>query len=136
MIATRLDLRNCFLVNSNSDEITSLKNVEESTAKFFVKAPDNNLLQFVLSDKVILVEGDAEFILMEAMFKNVCHRTLKESGIGVISVDGKCFKRYLKIAEQLQIKVVVITDNDKDFKHNIRENYYDFSAIKSVTKKN
>ena len=89
LIATRLDLRNCFLINSNSHCVSSLKDIEEDTAKFFMKAPDNNLLQFVLSNKVILVEGDAEFILMEAMFKNVCHSTLKESGIGVISVDGK-----------------------------------------------
>lgn len=132
LIATRLDLRNCFLINSNSHSVTSLKDVEEDTAKFFMKAPDNNLLQFVLSDKVILVEGDAEFILMDAMFNKVCQKSLKESGIGVIAVDGKCFKRYLKITEQLKIKVAVITDNDKDFEHNIQENYQAFSTKKNI----
>lgn len=35
-----------------------------------MKAPDNNILEYVLSKKVILVEGDAEFILMEALYKN------------------------------------------------------------------
>lgn len=132
LIATRLDLRNCFLINSNSNSVTSLKDVEEDTAKFFMKAPDNNLLQFVLSDKVILVEGDAEFILMETMFNKVCQNSLKNSGIGVIAVDGKCFKRYLKITEQLKIKVAVITDNDKDFEHNIQENYHDFLTKDNV----
>ena len=36
----------------------------------FIKAPDNNILEFILSKKVILVEGDAEYILAEALFKN------------------------------------------------------------------
>lgn len=132
LIATRLDLRNCFLINSNSNSVTSLKDVEEDTAKFFMKAPDNNLLQFVLSDKVILVEGDAEFILMEKMFNIVCQKSLKESGIGVIAVDGKCFKRYLKIAERLNIKVAVITDNDKDYVQNVTQNYCEYSEKENM----
>ena len=126
LIATRLDLRNCFLINSSSNTHTTLKNISEETAKFFEKAPDNNLLKFALSNKVILVEGDAEYILMDAMFKKVTHKTLRETGIGVITVDGKCFKRYMEIANLLNIKVAVITDNDKDYTNNIQENYNDY----------
>ena len=93
-----------------------------------MKAPDNNMLQFVLSKKVFLVEGDAEFILMEAMYKNTLHKNLSDSEIGVIAVDGKCFKRYLEIAKLLDIKVAVITDNDKNYIANIINNYSEFET--------
>lgn len=132
LIATRLDLRNCYLINTCSDSATSLKDVDEDTAKYFIKAPDNNLLRFALSDKIILVEGDAEYILMDVMFQRVCDKTLREAGVGVISVDGKCFKRYLSIAKYLQNKVAVITDNDKDYTNNIQENYKEYDFDKNI----
>lgn len=128
LISTRLNLKKCILMNSLSDNPISLSGLTTETAKFFMKAPDNNMLQFVLSNKVILVEGDAEFILMEAMFKKTTGKEFADSGIGVIAVDGKCFKRYLEIAKLVNIKVVVITDNDYDYNSNIVENYRDYIA--------
>lgn len=128
LICTRLDLKKCVLLNSSSTIATSLSSLTNETAKFFIKAPDNNMLQFVLSKKVFLVEGDAEFILMEAMYKNTLHKNLSDSEIGVIAVDGKCFKRYLEIAKLLDIKVAVITDNDKNYIANIINNYSEFET--------
>src|SRR5690606_34831271 len=64
LISTRLDLRKSILLNSSSNQPTKLSDLSEATAKFFIKAPDNNILQFILSSRVVLVEGDAEFILM------------------------------------------------------------------------
>ena len=124
LISTRLDLRNCILMNSAEPvEATPLCFVDDPTAKFFMKAPDNNMLQFVLAPKVLLVEGDAEFILMDAFCKKVLGHTLFEQGIDVIAVDGKCFKRYLEIAKRLGNKVAVITDNDKNYVENITATY-------------
>lgn len=125
LISTRINLKKCILLNSSGTTTTSLSGIDDDTAKFFMKAPDNNMLQFVLSNKVILVEGDAEFILMEAMYKQVTQKELSKSGIGVIAVDGKCFKRYFEIAKLLGIKVAVITDNDKSYKDNINGIYND-----------
>lgn len=126
LICTRLDLKNCILLNSSADTFANLARLKNDTAKFFMKAPDNNMLQFILSNKVILVEGDAEFILMEAMYKQTTGKELADSGIGVIAVDGKCFKRYLEIAKLIGIKVAVITDNDHDYDSNIAELYRDY----------
>ena len=97
--------------------------IDDGTAKFFMKAPDNNMLQFVLAKKVILVEGDAEFILMDTFCKKVLNHSLSEMGIDVISVDGKCFKRYLEIAKVLRMRVAVITDNDGNYAENITAAY-------------
>ena len=124
LISTRLDLRNCILMNSATPTQTvSLDFIDEGTASFFMKAPDNNMLQFVLAKKVILVEGDAEFILMDTFCKKVTGHPLSERGIDVISVDGKCFKRYLEIAQVLKMKVAVITDNDGNYEENITAAY-------------
>lgn len=124
LISTRLDLRNCILMNSAEPAMTtSLGFIDKGTANFFMKAPDNNMLQFVLAKKVILVEGDAEFILMDAFCKRVHGHSLAELGIDVIAVDGKCFKRYLGIAKQIGVRMAVVTDNDRNYDENITASY-------------
>ncbi|MBK9283049.1 MAG: AAA family ATPase [Sphingobacteriaceae bacterium] len=118
MISSRLDLRKSILLNSNSNIPIKLQNLPESTAKFFIKAPENNILDFILSEKVILVEGDAEFILMEAFYRKVLSEELANSGVHILSVGGTSFKRYLDVAKQLKIKTVVIRDNDGKYQDN------------------
>lgn len=127
LIATRLNLKKCILFNSTSNDVCNLTSLNDDTADFFMKAPDNNMLQFVLSKKTILVEGDAEFILMEVLYKRTLTKELSASNIGVIAVDGKCFKRYLEISKILGNKVAVLTDNDKNYIDNITNNYSDYT---------
>jgi hypothetical protein len=128
LISTRLNLKKSILLNSNATINASLKNVKNETAEFFMKAPDNNVIEFVLSNKVILVEGDAEFILMEEFFLQNAGRSLDSAGVHVISVDGTSFKRYLELADVLKIKTAVITDNDGSYQKNCLDNYKDFTA--------
>ena len=109
--------------SATPERTTAMSFIGDETAKFFMKAPDNNMLQFVMAKKVILVEGDAEFILMDAFCRRVLNHSLTELGIDVISVDGKCFKRYLEIAKELKMRVAVITDNDGNYAENIMAAY-------------
>jgi len=132
MISSRLNLRNSILLNSNCIKPISLKQVNEETAKFFVKAPNNKILDFVLSKKVILVEGDAEFILMESFFKTITSNSLEESNIHIIPVGGTSFKRYLEISKVLSIKTAIIRDNDGDYQSNCVDNYSDYNAFKFI----
>ena len=126
MISTRLDLRKSILLNSNSSNPVLLNNLTEDTAKFFIKAPDNNILEFILSKKVILVEGDAEFILMGAFYKKITGELVENSDIHIISVGGTSFKRYLEISKLLNIKTAVIRDNDKNYQLNCIDNYSEY----------
>jgi putative ATP-dependent endonuclease of OLD family len=128
LISTRLDLRYSILLNSSSDSPLMLKNLSESTAKFFMKAPDNNILEFVLSAKVILVEGDAEYMLLDALYSRETGRSLDEDSVHVISVGGTSFKRYMELAKTLKIRVAVIRDNDGDYQSNCVDNYEDHVA--------
>lgn len=127
MISSRLDLRKSILLNSNSEVPIKLKDLPEDTAKFFIKAPDNNILDFILSEKVILVEGDAEYLLMEAFFKKVTNSELSDSGIHILSVDGTSFKRYLDMAKLLKIKTAVIRDNDGDYQSKCVDSFSDYN---------
>lgn len=128
VIATRLDLRNAILLNSSGSEALRLNDLPPDTAAFFIKAADNNVLEFVLSKRVILVEGDAEFILLDAFYKAAIGTRLKETDIHVISVGGTSFKRYLDIAKLLNIKTAVIRDNDGDNDVNCVSNYSDYTG--------
>lgn len=123
LISTRLDLRKCSIFNSCLASYIQLKGISEETAAFFMKAPDNNMLQFVLSTRSILVEGDAEFMMMDFFCRRVLNQSLDKARIDVIAVDGKCFKRYLEIARGIGIKTAVITDNDRSYQKNVQEAY-------------
>jgi predicted ATP-dependent endonuclease of OLD family len=127
MISTRLDLRKSILLNGSTQKPLLLKDLPDGTAKFFIKAPDNNILEFVLSKKVILVEGDAEYILMEALYKKATEQKFNESDIHIISVDGTSFKRYLDIAKILGIRTAVIRDNDQNYQDLCVDNYSDYT---------
>ncbi|MEQ1845898.1 MAG: TOPRIM nucleotidyl transferase/hydrolase domain-containing protein, partial [Nitrospira sp.] len=123
LISSRLDLRNTILLHTNSFKPVLLEGLPEDTAKYFIKAPDHGVLDFVLSRKVILVEGDSEYMLMESFYKLATGKNLEADSIHVISVGGTSFKRYLDIAKLLGMKVVVIRDNDSDFQNNCIDLY-------------
>ena len=128
LICSRLGLRNTFLVNSTKSLILPFNSISTSTSRFFIKAPDNNILEFILSKKMILVEGDAEFILMENFYKKEIGKNLEESGVHIISVDGTSFPRYLDIAKLLKIQTVVIRDNDGDYETNCLNRYKNYTS--------
>lgn len=127
LISTRLDLRKSVLLNSSSVQPVLLKTLRESTAKYFMKAPNNNILEYVLSKKVILVEGDAEFILMDLFFQKTTGKKLEDSDIHIISVGGTSFKRFLDIAKLLEIRTAVIRDNDGDYQANCINSFSEYS---------
>ncbi len=127
LISARLDLRKTILLHSNSQSPTLFKDLQKNTAEFFIKAPDHGILNFVLSNKVILVEGDAEYMLMEKFYKTIYGTSLEKSNISIISVGGLTFKRYLEIALLLNMKVAVIRDNDENYTENCIESYSKYS---------
>lgn len=110
-IVARLGLDNVFFIASDAKP-TSLKNLDTETANFFRKAPSDNLLQFILAQKVILVEGAAEYILMESFYKQVTGNFPEEDNVWIISINGVSFRRYLHVSKLIDNKVAVIRDND------------------------
>ncbi len=128
LITSRLDLRKSILLNSKATAPALLSDLSTDTNKFFIKAPNHNILELVLSEKVILVEGDAEYILMEALYKRVKGHFPSEDGVHIISVGGTSFKRYMELSKLLNIKTAVIRDNDRDYQKNCADNYANYLA--------
>ena len=131
MIASRLGIDNITLLKEGN--VSKIQNLQRDTIRFFKKSTNQNLLNFALTDKVILVEGNAEYILMEKFF-DMHHQVNPELlGVSIISVDGLSFKRYLEIAKEFESKkVAVITDNDKNYTTNILEKYSIFDEYNNI----
>lgn len=111
MIASRLNLKNVIWIVEN--EIKKLSDIDDETARFFIKAIDNSFLQLLLSKKVILVEGATEFLLLPYFYRQLTTRSIEEDMVNVISCGGISYERYLAIALATGKRVAVITDNDK-----------------------
>jgi predicted ATP-dependent endonuclease of OLD family len=126
LISARLDLRKVIMLSNAKEEPIPFNKLEEDTAKYFMKAADHNILEFIMAKKVILVEGDAEYMLMSKMFEIVTHEKESKNNISIISVNGISFKRYLDLSKLLKIKTAVIRDNDKDYKKYCEDNYSDY----------
>lgn len=127
MIASGLDLKNVMWVEDN--KVESLNELSDDDSKFFLKMTNNNLLQFILSQKVILVEGPTEFLLIPKIFEKLYNESLESFGITIIDCSGISYKRYLNIAKKMNKKVAVLTDNDNKQSNIDYKNQYNLDNI-------
>lgn len=131
MVTSRLGVDNIILLSNG--RVTKFDNTNSDTVRFFKKSTNQNLLNFALSNKVILVEGNAEYILMEKFFEIVCEDMPENYGVSIISVDGLSFKRYLEIAKNFSNKkVAVITDNDGNYDNKITQKYHLYDQFNNI----
>nr|WP_103083989.1 TOPRIM nucleotidyl transferase/hydrolase domain-containing protein [Tetragenococcus halophilus] len=107
-VANKLGLDNLILLNRQD----TVRFDDLKAKEFFEKISGYDTLRLVLCDKVILVEGDSdELVIQRAYMDNNGGRLPIEDGVEVIYV-GTSFIRFLEIAERLKIPVRVVTDND------------------------
>lgn len=128
MISSRLDLRNCIFIRKDTTKPISLKSLKSDTATFFEKAPSVSILDFVLADRVLLVEGAAEYILLRKLYHQNLKKYPEDEGVYIASIGGLSFKRYMEIGRLLGIRTGVIRDNDRDAQKNCVDNYTDYIA--------
>lgn len=115
MIVNSLGVRKLIWISENGTPQT-LKQLDDDDERFFIKADTSRLLDFILADKVILVEGPTEYMLVPKFVEQHTGKTCDELGVAVIACDGLSYKRYLRIAEACNKQVAVITDNDEKVK--------------------
>lgn len=129
LICTRLELQNLLIMNIKGEtQPTTLRDLQEETAKYFMKAPPASIVEFALTIKTILVEGPSEYMLLERFYQSVTNHTPEDENIQIIDVRGLSFLRYLEIANLTGSKVAVITDNDTDYQKNCIDKYAAFSG--------
>jgi len=125
-ISSRLDLRRAILLGESRP--VALLELSEDTASFFMKAPDNNVLKFALTRRDILVEGDAEFILTDAFYRNLTGITPEDAGVQIIAIGSTSFRHYLELARLLGNRVAALSDNDGDYQQSCVERFDDMTS--------
>ena len=131
MIASRLGVDNLHFLDNG--QISKLERLNRDTIRFFQKSTNQNLLNFSLGKKVMLVEGNAEYILMEKFFEMIHSKRPEDLNVSIISVDGLSFERYLEIAACfIDKKVVVITDNDSDYAGKVQSKYSSYQQFQNI----
>ena len=110
-VANKLGLKSLILLKRNV--CITFSHLEKETINFFKKISGYDTLRMILSKKIVLVEGDSDELIVQKGYKDRYGKLPIEDCIDIISV-GTSFKRFLEIAERLNLKTFVITDNDGD----------------------
>lgn len=117
-VANKLGIDNILLMSKDG----SVRFAELSDERFFKRLPGYDTLRLVLSNRVILVEGASdELVVQRAYMDQHGGRLPIEDGIDVISV-GVAFSRYVEMLSRLGKRASVVTDNDGNTQH-LNEKY-------------
>lgn len=109
-VANKLGLENLLLIKN----LKVARINELSSADFFKKVSGYDTLRLILCEKAILVEGASDELVVQKAYQSLYNDHLPiEDQVDVISV-GTSFLRFLEIAEELNLRVSVVTDNDGD----------------------
>jgi putative ATP-dependent endonuclease of OLD family len=117
------------LIMLHDGKTTRLSELDPDTSAYFQKLAGYDTLRLLLCKKAILVEGDSDELVVQKAYKLKYGKLPIERGVDVISV-GTSFLRFLEIAEKLNKKVAVVTDNDGkvDALYKKYQNYIDAEA--------
>lgn len=120
-VANNLGLNNVHFING--DNVISFSAIEEKTKRYFKKLPTYDTLRFVLAEKVVLVEGPTDALLVKHAYKNIKKAEIASVGVDVIAVGALSFRRYLELAKFLKKQVWVLTDNDGSAEIKVDQKY-------------
>lgn len=108
-----------------------LTDLPKDTAEYFKKLPGYDTLRLVLAEKVILVEGPSDELIIQRAYLDQHKHLPIDDGIDVISV-GTSHKRFLDLALKLNRKVNVVTDNDGKTMAEMKAKFADYIDAENV----
>jgi putative ATP-dependent endonuclease of OLD family len=100
--------------------------IEKEDAYFLERFLDATKANLFFANGVIIVEGDAENLLIPAIAE-VIGLPLDKYGVSIVNVGSKAWKRYVKIFERtdgkvMPVKVAVVSDGDVPYIEHLKEN--------------
>lgn len=109
-VINKLGLSNLLLLaGTNAHSLTALP---KGTSDYFAKLSGYDTLRLVLAEKVVLVEGPSDELIVQKAYWDKYAKLPIEDGIDVINVRGLSAPRFLQLARPLRRRCVVVTDND------------------------
>ena len=125
-VANKLSLKKLQLVSNGT--VKSFNELKIDTFNYFMKLPGYNTLRLLLANKIILVEGPADELIVQRAYFDYYNKLPIDDGIDVLSVGGLAFARYCELASIIDKQIVVLTDNDGDYE-NVIKKYEEYSKI-------
>lgn len=141
-ITSKVDIEKIILCKE--ENVFSLKpsetKLEKGDYKFLSRFLDVTKANLFFAKKLILVEGDAENILIPTLAKIILGDTLESKGISVINVGSTAFLRYSKIFQRqdgsdMGIKIAIITDLDVKKKENETKEEFETREQEKIAEK-
>lgn len=127
-VLNKLGLDNLVLLHEGKN--MRLEDLPSDTLDYFKKLSGYDTLRLVLANRVILVEGPSDELIVQRAYYDKYGKVPIQDGVDVINVGGLSFKRFLDIAKQLDKRVAVITDNDGKSVEEIQAKYKDYVSAK------
>lgn len=124
-ILSRKDVKTEVYIPSNKLELRNIRCIER-----YLDAIRSDIL---FAKSVILVEGDAELILIPALVKKTLGVSLEEMGISLIKMDGTVFTHISDLFHEDRIRSYcsILTDLDKAFITQENDSFANEEYIKS-----
>lgn len=99
------------LILLRAGRILRLTDLEESTVEYFRRLPRSETLRLLCSRAAVMVEGASDEMVFRRAFQDETGKTLESEGIEALIV-GTSFKRFIQVAQELDIPVACLTDDD------------------------
>ena len=109
-VLNKLGLKKLLFLKNHA--ATRVGDLPDDTQLYFKKLSGYDTLRMVLADRVILVEGPSDDLVVQRAYLDIHGRLPVADGVDVIAVRGLAFKRFLDIAVSVGTRVSVVTDND------------------------
>ena len=109
-VLNKLGLGGVVLFDGNKG--VTLNDLPADTTDYFKKLSGHDTLRFILAKRVILVEGPSDELVVNKAYLMRYGCLPISDGTEVVTVHSLAFKRFLFIAQLLDVDVRVVTDND------------------------
>lgn len=134
-VLNKLSIAKLCLVGS---DYIRLKDIDPAIALKIKRLPGYDTLRAVLANKVILVEGPSDELILKKFYLDKHNNLPEDDGIEIIVVRGLGFDTYLEILKRIGVRTNVLRDNDGDYKANIeacQEKYKEHAHLQFLSPK-
>jgi hypothetical protein len=111
-VLNRLGIDKYHLVSSEGSKVAKMDQLNEQTVCYFKKQAGFDTLRVILGDKVVIVEGPSDDLILQKAIFDETGVLAEKHGIDIITLNGVPFKRWLDLANLVEKKIVAIRDND------------------------
>lgn len=130
-VLNKLGLDNLILISSERG--LHIRELPLSTVNYFKKLSGYDTLRIILAKSAILVEGPSDELIVQRAYLDRYGMLPIQNGVDVINVRGLSAKRFLDIAVPLNLKVVVVTDNDGKEPADVKEKFAKYTSNERIS---